>query len=406
LHELTGAAVEQRAVAYCLIVRDGQILASSLGGAESRALAASRAVGDNTTRVVVSGEHRYLDVVAPILDGAAGSVRLGMDLRPASATQRRLRWLFGGLAAGMVLVSVVAAFLVGRRLARPIGDLVAAADNFDLSTAATPVPARGSDEIGELTERFNGMMARLEAAHAEQVRARQKERQTESMAALGALVAGVAHEVNNPLAGMKNCVHRLQRVEPARQQEYLALMAEGIERIEEVMASLLDFSRTQALRLRDVAVSDVLRNTTALLRPMLDRRGIALRCDESDAHVVADRKQACQALLNLILNAVYVTEGGGEVRICHRQRSGFHGIAVEDDGPGIPAEIRARVFDPFFSTKPEGEGTGLGLSVSKSILDAHGGELSLEFPARGTVVTMWLRDAASPDVAASEAPRG
>jgi two-component system, NtrC family, sensor kinase len=82
------------------------------------------------------------------------------------------------------------------------------------------------------------------------------------------------------------------------------------------------------------------------------------------------------------------------VRIRLRQRPGGLGLAVEDSGPGIPPHIRPRILDPFFSTKPEGEGTGLGLSVTRTIMDAHGGELAFEFPAGGgTVATLWLRTA-------------
>jgi signal transduction histidine kinase len=103
-----------------------------------------------------------------------------------------------------------------------------------------------------------------------------------------------------------------------------------------------------------------------------------------------------QALLNLLLNAAYVTPDGGEIRIRHRERPGQRGISVEDDGPGIPAAVRSRVTDPFFSTKPEGEGTGLGLSVCRTVAESHGGELAFDFPERGTAVTIWLPEAAGP----------
>jgi signal transduction histidine kinase len=108
---------------------------------------------------------------------------------------------------------------------------------------------------------------------------------------------------------------------------------------------------------------------------------------------LADRHLAGQALLNLLLNAAYVTPDSGEIRVRLRQRGRLVGLAVEDDGPGIPPEVRDRILDPFFSTKPEGEGTGLGLSVTRTITDAHGGDLTFEFPGRGTIATVWLREA-------------
>jgi signal transduction histidine kinase len=98
-----------------------------------------------------------------------------------------------------------------------------------------------------------------------------------------------------------------------------------------------------------------------------------------------------------VLNGLFVTPKGGQLRMRLRRRPGWCGIAVEDDGPGIPVELRDRVLDPFFSTKPEGEGTGLGLTVTRSIVDAHDGELTFEFPpSGGTVVTVWLRQVAAP----------
>jgi len=321
-------------------------------------------------------------------------VRVGVDLSIIQATRRKVSLLLGLLAVTVILTALIAAFVVGRSIARPIAKLVAVADDFDPSGDAPVVLSNSRDEIGELTERFNRMMVRLRVAHQEQARAREKEAETERMAALGTLVAGVAHEVNNPLAGMKNCLRRLQRddlLPPPKRQEYLELMEEGLERIEDVVRHLLDFARPRPLRLEEVMANDVMREGSNLLRPILTRRHIEIRVHPGDARIFADCKQVAQALLNLLLNAAYVTPVGGEIRLRIRQRPGLCGIAVEDDGPGIPPDIRDRVFDPFFTTKPEGAGTGLGLSVTRSIVEAHGGELSLECPGHGTMATIWLR---------------
>jgi signal transduction histidine kinase len=302
----------------------------------------------------------------------------------------------------MPLIEVV------RRVARPVGELLAAADRFDPAGEEIPVIPRGQDEIAVLAERFNLMMARLRAAHDEQVHARQKAVATERMAALGSLVAGVAHEVNNPLAGMKSCLHRLltEEVPPETRDEYLELMEDGVERVEHVMTRLLDFARPRPTRLDPARLSDLSREAEMLMQPLLHKRRIALReIDDgtADARAYADRKQVGQALLNLLLNAAYVTHEGGEIRVRLRRRPSGCGIAVEDDGPGIPPAVRHRIMDPFFSTKPEGEGTGLGLSVSRTIAEAHGGELVFEFPERGAVATLWLREAPADAAAASPA---
>ncbi|MBI2894001.1 MAG: HAMP domain-containing histidine kinase [Deltaproteobacteria bacterium] len=394
LHELMTGAVSENGVAYCLVVRGGSVLASSFRNPPPRLLLDARRGRDQAPLVVLSGRTRYLDLVEPILDGSAGEVRIGLDMSIVESTRRRVAAYLSVLALAIMAVGVVAAFILGRSIARPIGDLLTATDRFDPGGEARLVEPRGTEELRELTERFNRMMVRLGSAHAQQRLARSKEGETERMAALGSLVSGVAHEVNNPLAGIKNCLRRLQREEASgspRSAEYLELMEEGLERIEDVMRGLLDLARPRPLELGEVWVNDVVREGTSLLRPTLDRRRIALVQADGHGRVIADRKQAGQALLNLLLNAAYVTTDGGEIRLRLRERPGLCGIAVEDDGPGIPPEIRDRVLDPFFSTKPDGEGTGLGLSVTKSILDAHGGELTLECPGRGTCWTMWLR---------------
>lgn len=398
LHELAAGTTSHEGVAYCLIVRDRRVLASSFADTPFGGIVDARAAGDLAPFVLRNGDDAFLDIAQPILDGSAGIVRIGLDMSGSKEAARQVTLRFIGLAAAAIVVSLIAAFVVGRYVARPIGELVAAADAFDPATEARPVKPRGSDEVAELAERFNRMMQRLSRAHEEQTRARVKQGQTERLASLGALVAGVAHEVNNPLAGLKNVLRWLERESPdpsPQRQEYLGLMREGLDRIEGVMAQLLDFARPRPLDLAEHSLSTLVADGASLVRATLARRGVTLELTSETAQVVADRQRAGQALLNLLLNALYVTPDGGSIRIGISRRPGQWGIVVEDEGPGIPEAIRGRVLDPFFSTKPEGEGTGLGLSVTRSIMEAHGGELAFEFPERGTRVILWFREASS-----------
>jgi two-component system, NtrC family, sensor kinase len=401
VHEILRSATDRGAgVAYCVVARKGRVTASSFEGRTPLELVRLREGGDREPLVVRAGSRRVLDVAEPILGGDLGYVQLGLEMDALDRTRRELAVRLGVLALAVIAGGLAAAFVVGRRITAPITEILAAAERFDPGAGRSPeVRPRGSDEIAVLVDRFNRMMRRLEVAHAEQARARQKALETERLAAMGTLVAGVAHEVNNPLAGLKNCVRRLERndlAEPKR-REYLALMDEGLERIEAVVRQLLDFGRPHPPRVEIVGSSRMATEAMALVRAILERRGIRVSVvdAEADEPAHADRRLVEQALLNLLLNAAYVTPDGGEIRLRLRRRDGFVGIAVEDDGPGIPKEIRERILDPFFSTKPEGEGTGLGLSVTRAIATAHGGELGFEFPeAGGTVATIWLRRAA------------
>jgi two-component system NtrC family sensor kinase len=395
LHELVANTVASKDVAYCFVVKDGHVLASSFAGQTPDALLRVRSGDDAAPVIVTQGEHRYLDVVEPVVDAAGAQVRVGLDMAIVRDTGRTLASMLGIVAIGVIVAGSLTAFVVGRLIARPVGRLLVAADRFDPGQDIQPVPAEGSDEIAEVTERFNKMMARLKTAHDEQLEARRHAIATERMAALGSLVGGVAHEVNNPLAGLKNCVRRLEREDltPEKRREYLELMDEGLTRIGEVVHRLLDFGRPRALQLDGVAIESLGREELKLVGPLMRKRGIELCDGRADARaVLADRAQLGQALLNLVLNAAYVTPSGGQVRIVVRARGDQLGVAVEDDGPGIPESIRGKITLPYFTTKPEGEGTGIGLSVTRTIVDAHGGDLSFECPSGGgTIATIWLR---------------
>lgn len=399
----SAAADEPGRVSYCFILRGAEVVVSSMRTGTPPGLAALRDGTDPEPLVVTAaGGVQILDLAEPILGGELGQVRMGLDMQGLQANRRRLAVDLGQLAVGVAAVGLLAAFLLGRSIARPINEMLAAADRFD-PARDEPVPSvtpSGTRELAVLGDRFNRMMERLRAANEEQARARQKSVATERLVALGSLVAGVAHEVNNPLAGLKNCVQRLGRPDlpEAKRGEYLSLMEEGLSRIEAVVRELLDFGRPHPPALSPVAAGRLAQEAVALVRPLLEDRGVVARLGVPDLEsaVMADRRQVEQALLNLLLNAAYVSSAGGEIRVRIRQRDGQIGIAVEDDGPGIPLELRDRVLDPFFSTKPEGEGTGLGLSVTRTIVDAQGGELAFEFPeAGGTVATIWLNAAAA-----------
>ncbi len=397
LHEVVTRAAASEGVAYCFVVRDGRVLASSFLAGTPGDLLRLRGPGDRDPVVVKTGGRRLLDLTEPILGGEIGEVRVGLDLSILQVVGRELAVSLGLLAVAVIAAGIVAALAIGRSVARPVARILEAADRFDPGAEA-PVTVRvqGSDEIAVLGDRFNRMMARLRTAHRQQEQGRQREVETERLVALGSLVAGVAHEVNNPLAGLRNCLRRLQRenLSSQKREEYLTLMEEGLDRIEDVVKQLLDFGRPHPVVVAPIRVADVAREAQRLVVPLLARRDV--RCDVVDdggAEVawLADRHKVGQAVVNLLLNAAWVTAQSGQVRIRVARRDGFCGIAVEDDGPGIPAEIRDRILDPFFTTKPEGEGTGLGLSVTRSIADAHGGKLTFEFPERGgTTATLWL----------------
>lgn len=225
----------------------------------------------------------------------------------------------------------------------------------------------------------------------------QKLLQAEKMASVGLLAAGVAHEINNPLSGVMACLKALEEetVRPERRSQYFATARDGLERIQQTVRGLLDFSRQRPPAPAEVGIEEVVSSCSRLLAPLVRKRNVEIRIEPGaeSARVHADRPQLMQAMVNLLLNAAYVAPEGSAVAVDVIYTEGELGLEVSDHGPGMTDEVIARACDPFFTTKPEGEGTGLGLAVTQGIARAHGGRLSFERhnpPESGTRATLWL----------------
>jgi signal transduction histidine kinase len=206
----------------------------------------------------------------------------------------------------------------------------------------------------------------------------------EKMAAAGRLTASIAHEINNPLQAVQNCLHLATRadVSEKKRREYIDLANIELNRLMTTVQRMLDYYRPGAVDPQRVDLVTTLRHVINLLSPQLKARGIRVNTGFSSklTHVLAVSSQLEQVFLNLILNAYDAMPGGGELRISARPVRDTAEILFQDTGPGVADEMRSRIFEPFISTKQGG--TGLGLSVSYGIISAHGGSLDL-VPERG-----------------------
>jgi signal transduction histidine kinase/FixJ family two-component response regulator len=208
--------------------------------------------------------------------------------------------------------------------------------------------------------------------------------QAEKMAAAGRLTASIAHEINNPLQGLQNCLHLAGHDElpPEKRAEYFELARRELDRLMQTVQRMLEFYRPGAVSPKPVSVADLLQHVLDLASKQISERGITIQTNvPADLpRVKAVSGQLQQVFLNLILNSYDAMPDGGILKISARPASNGIEILFQDSGPGIPDAYRANVFEPFFSTK-EG-GTGLGLTVSYNIVTAHGGTLELA-PDRG-----------------------
>jgi len=220
-------------------------------------------------------------------------------------------------------------------------------------------------------------------------------RNTERLASVGKLAAGVAHEINNPLGGLLNCLYNIRKgtLVPERQEEYLMYMEDGLRRAQKIVRQLLDFSQQREPEFTMSDINALMERVLVLTSHAIVEKGLQLEQDFSDdlPSLYVDPHMIEQVITNLLLNAIQATQAGGTITLRTKLVGGMCEVEVADTGSGIAADVRPHIFDPFFTTKRTGEGTGLGLSVSLGIVERHGGQLLVESEeGHGTVFTVKL----------------
>ncbi len=253
---------------------------------------------------------------------------------------------------------------------------------------ARDVSERNQDEV-ELRRAHEA----LKKAHQELKAAQMSLIQAAKMESVGRLAAGVAHEVKNPLAVILQGLDYLDGHLASKDEGVSMVLQDGkdaVRRADGVVRGLLDFSSTKEIEMREESLNSVIEQSLLLVKHDLARNRISLVLDleEGLPAVRIDRNKIEQVFINLFINAIHAMPEGGtlQVRTYSKQMEKLRVIAqVEDAGVGIPKEALAKIFDPFFTTKPTGKGTGLGLAVSKNILELHGGRIEVRNREEGGV---------------------
>jgi two-component system NtrC family sensor kinase len=242
--------------------------------------------------------------------------------------------------------------------------------------------------------------------HERQMHARLME--SDRLAAVGELVAGVAHEVNNPLSSISAFAQLLLRDSTlsAQQRESIEVIRAETTRASQVVKDLLAFARRSEPQRVPLDLNAVVARSLRMRQYQFDETGVRVETELADdlPSVMGDARQLQQVCLNLLTNAIQaMSAGGGTLRVRSRREGDVVRLDVADSGPGMAPHVRQHVFEPFFTTKKEGEGTGLGLSVSYGIVTAHGGAIELvETGPQGTTFRVTLPAADSP----ADAPEG
>jgi signal transduction histidine kinase len=348
--------------------------------------------------VVELEQHAALEVIVPSSDGVVAAILRTDDSAARAAPLVRLLGLYSLLVGTLLLVA--AYFALTRLIVRPLDALARAAERVALGARRFSVPQAGARELVELGRNLHTMTEHLireeEALRAkvdevERATVSLKEAQhrlvrSERLASVGRLAAGLAHEVGNPIAALIGLEDLLLEggLDPSEQRDFLQRMRKETERISRILRDLLQFAHAgEHQQLRGSAAGDVaeaVADTAALIAPQKAMQGVELELSvpPSLPAVALGAEQLMQVVLNLVLNAVDVLEGGGRVYVTARASTVGVQLVVEDNGPGVAEQVRERLFEPFVTTKEVGKGTGLGLAVCRGLVEAVGGTIALD----------------------------
>jgi two-component system, NtrC family, sensor kinase len=364
-------------------------------------------------------ERLVKDFAVPVLSLDIGVVRVGIleeEIRTQVVSTLRKLWL---MVAIFLILGVAGALFFSHTIAIPLKMLSQQSEAIDIKTIQSGLANiqaatrsyyyrvrrlfNSDDEIDILYQNYTNMLQRLEQTHHTMNQLQQSLMQSEKMAAIGTLTAGVAHEINNPLSGMRIGLNRISKkpedVEQIR--EYTALMQEALGRVEQVIKDLLTFSRKGHMELEKVDACELVSKTVKLAQYRVKNHHIAIEVDHSNCPfpLVVSVNRIEQVFLNIIINAIdsiiekmqEFPEFKGEISVSMNEGDQYSRVEFSDNGMGMDRELVGKIFDPFFTTKRVGDGTGLGLSVSYQIVKDHGGRIEVESnPGEGSRIIVCL----------------
>jgi two-component system NtrC family sensor kinase len=385
------------------------------------------------------GGHRVLAIITPIENQAecsnaachahpASQQILGVldtHLSLAKADQQLAQGTWQMLAydvMAMVTIAFLSWLFIHRMVSLPLKQLHEGTERLSAGDLGYQIELRSQDQIGDLAASFNSMSLQLRGANEQMVswartledRVEEKTREVrrahdevlhvETMASLGKMAAVVAHEINNPLSGIltyskliKKWIDRDQASGEKKEEamQSLDLIASESRRCGDLVKNLLSFSRTSPMNVQSTDIEQVLQRCVLLVRPNLDHSAIQLQLKLAQGlpRIQCDPAQIEQVMLALMVNAIDAMPKGGNLWIESALGRGGTTIVltVRDDGAGIAPEVMPRIFEPFVTTKEHGRGTGLGLAVSRGIVERHSGKISLQSElGKGTTVTITL----------------
>jgi len=360
----------------------------------------------------------YITAYEPIKDlddKIIGILYVGMLERPYIDLRNKVMLTFIGMSMLFIGLLLIILYFSTTKIVKPLQEMAVATKKIAKGDLSTRVITKSHDEVGVLAESFNRMIDDLQKAHEEltewgrtlekKVEERTMELkemqdyliQSEKLASLGKLAAGVAHEINNPLGGILLYSHLILEDigQDSPQTETITKIIRETTRCKNIVKGLLEFSRSKEPEMTLININEILEHSLGIMEKQVLFQNITIKKLFSSTlpKIIADGSQLQQVFINIILNAAEAMNGKGDFTIQTAIDNSKKNIEITfaDTGCGISKENIARIFEPFFTTKPVGQGTGLGLAISYGIVKQHKGDIKIKSePGKSTTFTILL----------------
>jgi signal transduction histidine kinase len=330
----------------------------------------------NQVKIIYDKNRPYYDIAVPIMKGVGGFLRLGLNEGSVSSPINKIMNILIFMVLVFIALGTISAYFLSKMITKPITKIVDASRTVNLNGKKVKLNVRTGDELEMLSHTFENMIERLQLNHLDYSLANKQVYESEKLASIGYLASGIAHEIRNPLLGITNGLKRIEKNPHSREQikKYIPVMLKGSLHIENILSGLLQYAKKDTGIISLVDLQSTIEDAISFINHRLIENKITLIKpeDEINITVTGNKQNITQVLINLMINASEAMPNGGNLTINIRKELDYIWIDISDTGIGINEDIIEKIWEPFYTSKYDKKGTGLGLAVTKSLVEMNG----------------------------------